>query len=182
MKPSSWSSLLLLACIGLGACAKTTITDHVLAAKPPVDAARLGRSLLVVETALPDAQGKGASPGSAEAIRLIRESFAAAGTAEADSEERLLAKARAEGFDSLVLVRIEDYVRRGDLYVGIALPPVSWRTATLISLRLKALDTKTGAVIADLRRDRTRGGLYTLRSSRDLPAEMKALIQSLVRS
>ncbi|MBX7200920.1 MAG: hypothetical protein K1X51_16230 [Rhodospirillaceae bacterium] len=175
MKAGTWSRSLICACLLLGACAKTTITDHGLAAGP-LPATKLGKTLLVVEFALPatvEANGE-------EAARLIRESLPAAGTAAPDTDERLLARARADALDSVLIVRIEDYLRRGNLYLGVAIPPVSWDTSTLISLRVRALDAKTGAVIADVRRDRVRGGLFTLRRPEDLPAEMKAMLASLV--
>lgn len=176
MKSPSWSRPLMAACVLLAGCAKTTITDHGLAAGP-VPASRLGRPLLVVETALPAAETAGA-----EAARLVRESLPAAVSADPDSEDRLLAEARMRGLDSVLTVRIEEYARRGNLYLGVAIPPLSWDTSTLISLRVKALDARTGQVIADVRRDRVRGGLFTLRTPKDLPAEMKAMLASLVES
>ncbi len=179
MKARFWSRSLLALCLGLGGCAKTTVTDHSLqAVAAPVQAAKLGKTLLVVETALPAT----AAAAAVEAARLVRESLPATATAGPDREERLLVQARAQGLDSVLMVRIEDYARRGNLYLGVAVPPVSWDTSTLISLRVKVLDAKTGEVIADLRRDRLRGGLYTLRSPKDLPAEMKAMLASLVES
>lgn len=179
MKAPFWSSALVAASLALCGCARTTVTDHSLApVDGPMAAAKIGKPLLVVERALP----VNAKSDGAEAERLISQAFPGAETAAPAAEEQLLSQARARGLDSVLMVRVEEYARRGNLYLAVALPPVSWDTSTLISLRVKALDAKTGAVLADLRRDRLRGGLFTLRTPKDLPAELKAMLASLMES
>jgi hypothetical protein len=169
-------------CLVLAACAQTRVTDHAVSpASLPVDAERLGRTLLVVEPALPgDDQDRDSH--AAEATQVIRESLAVlpGRTGPSGSDESLLALARSSGLDSVLIIRVEEYARRGNLYVALAVPPVSWDTKTTVSLRLRALDARTGEVIADLRRDRVRGGLYTDRTAGDLPDELRETLRSLL--
>jgi hypothetical protein len=168
----------------LCACAETQVTDHTVSpVDQPINAARLGRALVVIESALPTDDSE-REARAAEASRLVRESLAFVtgriAEGEPDGDDQLLSLARNNGLDSVLIVRIEDYARRGNLYVALAVPPVSWDTNTSVSLRLKALDARTGAVLADLRRDRVRGGLFTNRTTADLPDEIRATIESLV--
>lgn len=166
-------------CLLLAACAETRVTDHALGPQP-LAAARSGRTLLVVETALP-----AASPDrdrrAAEVTRLVREHLAATAThvATPDRDDVLLAQARAEGLDTVSVVRVEDYGREGNLYIGLGVPPVSWDTKTVVSLRVRVLDARTGAILTDMRRDRTRGGHFTARTEEDLPAELEQALESL---
>ncbi len=182
MKTSLSSSLLLALCLGLAACAETRVTDRaVSSASRSVSAERLGRALLVVEAALP-----GDSPDrdvrAAEAVRHVWQAldFASGEVTESASEEQLLAHARDGGLDSVLIVRVEDYARLGNLRIGFSLPPVSWETNTVVSLRLRVLDVRTGAVVTDLRRDRVRGGLFSYRTVEDIPGELREVLRTLV--
>lgn len=179
MKPLLRSSLLVMLTLLPVGCAKTTVTDHaaVLPAERAVSTQRLGRTLLVIETALPDDKSALAD----EARERLRAALSGlpGHPAEPDTEVRLLERARAEGLDSVLMVRVEDYARRGELSLGLAVPPVNWSTRTVVSLRLRALDAADGTVIADLRRDRECGGPYTLRGTDDLASEMMAVVGSL---
>lgn len=167
-------------CLLLAACAETRVTDHAFGPQPSGVGARSGRTLLVVETALP-ASTPDRERRAAEVTRLVREHLAAAAThvAAPDRDDALLAQARAEGLDTVSVVRVEDYAREGNLYVALAVPPVSWDTRTVVSLRVRMLDARTGATLTDVRRDRTRGGLFTARTEEDLPAELEQALQSL---
>ncbi|HXP97958.1 MAG TPA: hypothetical protein VN809_14680 [Telmatospirillum sp.] len=160
------------------------MTDHAVSpTNSTVDTSRLGQTLLVVESALPGDDAE-RDVRAAEATRIVRESLAFVtgrfGEGELAGDDQLLGIARANGLDSVLIVRIEDYARHGNLYVALAVPPVSWDADTTVSLRVRALDAKTGAVFADLRRDRVRGGLFVNRTTGDLPEEIRAAIQSLV--
>jgi hypothetical protein len=176
------SSLALALCLGLAACAQTLVTDHAVPLKgQAVEAGRLGRTLLVVELALPGGD-KDLEARGAEASQVIRESLPVATglIGQPDSDEHLFALARSSRLDSIMIIRVEEYARHGNLYVGLAVPPVSWDSNTTVSLRLRALDARTGAVIADLRRDRVRGGRFTNRTPADLPGELRETLGSLV--
>lgn len=182
MKAIPTSSLLIALALGMAACAETRVTDHAApSTAKSANSESLGRTLRVVETAFPENLPDRAEL-AAEAIQLTRSTLASVPgeDAQPDSEANLLALARAKGLDSVLVVRIEDYARRGNLYVSVAVPPVSWDTNTTISIRLRALETRTGTVIADVRRDRVRGGLFTTRTKADLPDEMKEILKSLV--
>lgn len=182
MKSRRSSSLLIAFCLGLTACAETRVTDHVaVPADPPLSVGRQGNVLLVVETALPD-DGPDRDARSDEAARLVRQSLESvtgrvSGMA---GEERLLALARSDGLESVMVVRVDDYARRGVLHIGVSLPPLTWETSTVVSLRLRVIDVRTGAIVADVRRDRVRGGLFTRRTAEDLPDELKEALRSLV--
>lgn len=176
------SSLTATALLGLAACAETTVTDYApLFSATSVDQAHLGRALLVVETATPQDDPE-RDRLAAEGDEVVRRTLAqvTAAVASPDNEERLLGQARASSLDSVLIVRIEGYARRGHLAVGIAVPPVIWDTQTVVSLRVRAIDVRTGTVIADLRRDRVRGGLFTLRSRADLPSELEDALGSVL--
>jgi len=176
------SSLLLALALTLAACAETRVTDHALSSElTAVSHQRLGRTLLVIEVALPADQPERAVRLE-EVSALIRTQLAPVTAAVVPSgpDNALLAQARGLGLDTVTVVRVEDYVRRGNLYLSLALPPVSWDTATTVSLRLRVLDVHSSTVIADLRRDRVRGGLFTLRSADDLPEELQQALRSLM--
>lgn len=179
MSHSFSSRFAILMALSLGACAETRVTDRVPTAMPTI-AATTNRTLLVVETALP-AEMPERDTRAAEAAEVTRGHLAAriGGVAETGSDEVLAAEARSKGLDSVSVVRIEDYARRGNLYVGVALPPVSWDTKTEVSVRLRVIDAQTGATTRDLRRDRVRGGRFTLRSPKDLPGELAETLDSL---
>jgi hypothetical protein len=182
MKQLRSSSLLACACLVLAACVETSVTDHAaLKAAPGLDAARLGRTLLVVETALPDDDAARDAHATAT-IGLVRATLAGlpGAAADPDTEANLLARAKSGGFDSVLIVRVEDYTRHGAVRIGLAVPPVVWETSTLVSLRLRALAAGSGAVLADLRRDRVRGGLFTDRTEADLPDELAVTLRSLI--
>lgn len=176
------SSLLLAFSLMTAACAQTRVTDHAVTPEATsVAADRIGRTLLVVETALP-ADMPERQARAAEVAGMIRGQLAAltGEIAAPDRDEALLAQARAKGLDTVSVVRVEDYVRNGNLYLAVAVPPVSWDTATTVSLRLRVLDARSGNLVADLRRDRVRGGMFTLRSAEDLPDELHQTLRSLI--
>lgn len=171
------STLALLSALALTACAETRISDR---AAVPTAPQSLAATLLVVETALP-ADTPERDRRAAEAERLTGKLLSArvgATTAPA-ADAALAAEARARGLSSVSVVRIEDYARRGNLYVAVAVPPVSWDTRTEVSVRLRVIDAASGTTASELRRDRTRGGLFTLRSPDDLPGELAAMLDSL---
>ncbi|MGE5476212.1 MAG: hypothetical protein ACM3Q1_06125 [Bacteroidales bacterium] len=174
------STLAILLALGLAACAETRVTDRA-ATQATIPAKLAGKTLLVVETALP-ADTPEREARAAEAVALVRQHLApvTGGEAAPASDEALAAQARAQGLDSVSVVRVEDYARRGNLYVAIALPPVAWDTRTEVTLRLRVVDARTGATLTDLRRDRVRGGLFTLRKAEDLPAELTETLNSLL--
>lgn len=183
MKRILWSSFVVVGLLVTASCARTTVTDH--ATLPPSDvlaADRLGSTLLVVETALPSVEGADDDGRAEEAVRTARQtlSFLTARPGAASAETELLRRATAAGLDSVLVIRVEDYRRTGELHIGLAVPPVSWETRTVVSVRLRALNVLDGRVIADLRRDRVRGGLYTHRTIEDLPGELAETLRSLV--
>lgn len=171
------STLALLSALTLTACAETRVTDRAAAPTPPQS---LGSTLLVVETALP-ADTPERERRAAEAERLAGEFLSArvGGTTAPAPDAALAAEARARGLSSVSVVRIEDYARRGNLHVALAVPPVSWDTRTEVTTRLRVIDVASGTTASELRRDRTRGGLFALRSPDDLPGELAAMLDSL---
>lgn len=183
MKRVLRSSLVVAALLSAASCTRTTVTDHAAMPNSQVlRADRLGRALLVIETALPSGEGAEVEQRAAEAVRTLREtlSFLPTRPGAAAAETELLRRAAAAGLDSVLAIRVEDYRRTGELHLGLAVPPVSWETRTVVSVRLRAVDARTGEVIADLRRDRVRGGLYTHRTADDLPGELAETLRSLV--
>jgi len=171
----------------LGACAETSVTDHLVvpstlsAEQSPLHLTQLGRALVTIETALPeDAWDRDKRIVEAEKMVVAALAPITGQLVPADSEAALLAKARAAGLDSVIIIRVEDYERYGHLTIGIDLPPLKWDTNTTVSLRVRALDAHDGKVLADLRRDRVRGGLFTRRTAEDLPQEMNELLLSLI--
>lgn len=176
MNTSLPSTLAILAALTVAACAETRISDR---ATQPVQPRTLEHTLLVVETALPadtpDLAQRTAEVGTAVHALLDHR---VGGTADTAPDAALAAEARTRGLNSVSVVRIEDYARRGTLSLGVALPPLSWDTRTDVSVRLRVIDAATGTA-TEMRRDRTRGGLYTLRSPQDLPEELAATLASL---
>lgn len=173
------SRIAILLAASLTACAETRVTDRAMT-PAPAQAKLSGKTLLVVETALPDdAPEREAS--SAEAAMLVRQRLdgITGGMAAPAADEVLAAQARAKGLDSVSMVRVEDYARRGNLSVALAVPPVAWDTRTEVTIRLRVIDARTGATLTDLRRDRVRGGMFTLRSAEDLPGELGEALNSL---
>lgn len=173
------SRIAVLLALSLGACAETRVSDRPPVAMPTT-AATPNRTLLVVETALP-ADTPERDTRAAEVVELTRSHLAPrmGAVATPASDEVLAAEARHKGLESVSVVRIEDYARRGNLHVALALPPVSWDTRTEISVRLRVIDARTGTTTGELRRDRVRGGLFTLRSPKDLPSELTETLDSL---
>lgn len=179
----------------LAGCSSVRTQDSVavgpIAADVPVIEARsLGRVLLVpIVSASPAGPVASADtvrealstlpPGSIMTPESLLGPTPAGGWATVD-EGRLLAAARGAGLSSVMIVRVDDYVRRGTLSVAVAVPPVSWDTKTAVGVHLRVLDAATGAVRADVRRVRENGGLYTLRTADDLPQELNAAVASLV--
>jgi hypothetical protein len=173
---------MIAAALALGGCAETQVTNHTPQSERislPIE--RLGHTLLVVENALPHGDHE-AWDQTADLTTLISGYLgqAVGGSTTTHSDADLLSQARAQGLDSVTIVRIEEYARHGTLSVNIALPPVSWETHTLVSLRLRVLDVKTGHTEIDLRQDRKNGGPMTLRSRQDLPKELQESLSSLV--
>lgn len=173
------SRIAILLALSLSACAETRTSDRATAAMPAVTATP-NRTLLVVETALP-ADTPERDTRAAEATEVTHRHLAArmGAVAESGGDDTLAAEARSKGLDSVSVVRIEDYARRGNVYVALALPPVSWDTKTEISVRLRVIDARSGATTRELRRDRVRGGRFTLRSPQDLPGELRETLDSL---
>lgn len=192
VRPLSAASLLL----AVAGCAATSVTDHSPSGAASAGAAvirsgQLGRTLLVTDMALPahvEARAEREAEARAVAARTIatltsREVVAAErllGEAAGGDEARVLAAARANGFDNVIFLRIEDYQRNGELLVAVAVPPVAWKTETAISLRFRVLEAADGTVLADIRRDRVNGGFFALRKVEDLPAELDLALRSLV--
>lgn len=157
---------------------------------PVIEARSLGRVLLVpiisASSAGPVASADTVRealatlpPGSVVTPESLLGPAPAGGWATVD-EGRLLAAARGAGLSSVMIVRVDDYARRGTLSVAVAVPPVSWDTKTAVGVHLRILDAATGAVRTDVRRVRENGGLYTLRTAEDLPGELTAVVASLV--
>jgi hypothetical protein len=170
------SSLAIAAALMLAACAETRISDHTTESPRP---AALDRTLLVVETALPaDTPDLESRTAEAQAVVHALLDHRVGGMAAMAPDAALSTEARARGLGSVSVVRIEDYARRGNLYVALALPPVSWDTRTDISVRLRVIDAQSGTA-SEMRRDRTRGGLFSLRSPADLAPELAATLESL---
>lgn len=170
------SSLTIAAALMLAACAETRVSDHATESPRP---APLERTLLVVETALPaDTPDPERRTAEAQAVVHALLDQRVGGVAATAPDSALAAEAQARGLSSVSVVRIEDYARRGNLYVALAVPPVSWDTRTDISVRLRIIDVQSGTA-TELRRDRTRGGLFTLRSPADLPEELGKTLETL---
>lgn len=170
------SSMAIAAALMLAACAETRISDRTTESPRP---ATLERTLLVVETALPaDTPDLELRTAEAQAVVHALLDQRVGGVAATAPDTALAAEAKARGLGSVSVVRIEDYARRGNLYVALAVPPVSWDTRTDISVRLRIIDTQSGTA-TELRRDRTRGGLFTLRSPADLPEELGKTLETL---
>ena len=190
----------LIGSLAFAGCAETKVEDHATLAAanaaPVAAAAKLGRVLVVEEAALP-ADLPDRSRHQAEAERAVWKAVTAlsltdaipaatvlgirpaAGWASLD-DASLLAAGRRAGADTMMTLRVEEYACSGNLYLAIALPTVWWDSKTSVSLRLRLLDVRSGKVLADLRRDRERGGTYVDRTPDELPDELKASLRSLI--
>jgi len=177
------SSSLLAALSLLAGCVDTTIADHAMTT-PPTDASANtnananAKTLLVIETAL-GTDDPAANVHAAQASREIVAEMPGAILAAPAPEAALLASARAQGCARIVVLRVEDYAVHGAVRVGLALPPLSWESYAVVSLRWRALDATTGEVLADLRRDRRSGGAFALGREARLPQELSAVVQGL---
>ena len=190
----------LICSLAFAGCAETKVEDHAALASanagPVASAAKLGRVLVVEEAALPadlpdrarrQAEAERAVWKAVSALSLLDTIPAAtvlgispaAGWASLD-DASLLAAGRRAGADTVMILRVEQYARSGNLYLAIALPPVWWDSKTSVSLRLRLLDVQSGKVLADLRRDRERGGTYVDRTADELPDELEASLRSLI--
>lgn len=170
------SSLAIATALMLAACAETRISDHSTESPRP---APLERTLLVVETALPaDTPDLEHRTAEAEATVHALLDHRVGGVAAMAPDAELSAEAQRRGLASVSVIRVEDYARRGNLYVALAVPPVSWDTRTDVSVRLRVIDAQ-GGTATELRRDRTRGGLFTLRAPADLPEELGKTLETL---
>ena len=190
----------LICGLAFAGCAETKVEDHAALAAtnaaPVASAAKLGRVLVVEEAALP-ADLPDRARHQAEAERAVWKAMTAlsltdaipaatvlgirprAGWASLDDASLLAAGRRARA-DTVMILRVEEYARSGNLYLAIALPPVWWGSKTSVSLRLRLLDVRSGKVLADLRRDRERGGTYVDRAADELPDELVASLRSLI--
>ena len=190
----------LICSLAFAGCAETKVEDHAALASanagPVASAAKLGRVLVVEEAALP-ADLPDRARHQAEAEQAVWKAVSAlslpdaipaatvlgvrpaAGWASLD-DATLLAAGRRAGADTVMILRVEQYARSGNLYLAIALPPVWWDSKTSVSLRLRLLDVQSGKVLADLRRDRERGGTYVDRAADELPDELVASLRSLI--
>jgi hypothetical protein len=180
----------ILQAVLLAACV-TRVADHVAAGQPPL--CRPGAPDLGVVAVLPQvvwrADQKEPEARRAIAEASLRESFAELpcarvpgpgamrgfGDWSARPEADTLRALAAEGVDTAILVRVEELTPL--LAISI---PVLWSSYSQVDLRLRVLDTRSGAVRLDVHRGRLRGGAFAVRGTGPLQAEMTTALRGLV--
>ena len=162
---------------GLASCSHTSIDEHVgPGSSKTISPAQLGHVLLVIETALP-------TPSFTEqASQCVREAVAFLPHSEAnsDTESHLLQIAQSQHLNSVLIIRAEDYQFDNNFGIYLSLLPIRWTAQTAVSIRIKALDAKSGTVLADLRKDRVTETTYKNLFTEERSEEMKALIASIL--
>lgn len=94
------------------------------------------------------------------------------------SESKLLKEFESEGVDTIILIRIEELSPR--FFITFSLPFL-WAGTSEVDFRIRALSVKTGAVLADMRIKRSRGGPFNIRPAEWARLELSAALESFIQ-
>ncbi len=93
--------------------------------------------------------------------------------------EKLLAKFSNEGFDTVIIIRIEELTPRLNITFSI---PFLWSGENEADFHVKVISVKTGKVFNDMRIQRVTGGLFHIRPAEWSKDELYLALQQIVQS
>jgi len=94
------------------------------------------------------------------------------------SEAKTLEKFSNEGFDTIIIIRIEELTPRLNVTFSI---PFLWSGSNEADFRVKVISIKTGKVLNDMRIKRVTGGLFNIRPAEWSKDELYSALQKIVK-
>lgn len=94
-------------------------------------------------------------------------------------ESELLTQFSKEGVNTIILVRIEELTPR--LFFTFSLP-ILWGGSNEADFRIRALSTKSGAVLTDIRVKRSTGGPFNIRPAEWARDELSAALKAVINN
>ena len=94
------------------------------------------------------------------------------------SEAKILEKFSNEGFDTIIVIRIEELTPQ--LYITFSLPFL-WSGSNEADFRVKVMSIKSGKVLNDMRIKRVTGGLFNIRPAEWSKDELYAALLKIVK-
>ncbi|MDH5181631.1 MAG: hypothetical protein OEZ39_00315 [Gammaproteobacteria bacterium] len=82
-----------------------------------------------------------------------------------------------EGADTIILIRIEELTPRLEITWSL---PFLWSGSSEADFRVRAIDTKSGAILTDMRIKRSRGGPFNIRPADWAQQEFAAALQAVI--
>ena len=93
-------------------------------------------------------------------------------------EEELLNKFSDEGFDTVIIIRIEELTPRLNITFSL---PFLWSGSNEADFHIKVISVKTGKVLNDMRVQRVTGGLFHIRPAEWSKDELYLALKQLVK-
>jgi len=94
------------------------------------------------------------------------------------TEEKLLTKFSDEGFDTVIIIRIEELTPRLNVTFSI---PFLWSGSNEADFHIKVISVKTGEIFNDMRIQRVTGGLFHIRPAEWSKDELYLALQQLIK-
>ena len=94
------------------------------------------------------------------------------------SEEKLLEKFSNDGFDTVIIIRLEELTPRLNITFSI---PFLWSGSNEVDFRVKVISIKTGKILNDMRIKRVTGGLFNIRPAEWSKDELYAALLNIVK-
>ncbi len=94
------------------------------------------------------------------------------------SENNILSQFSAEGFDTIIIIRIEELTPKLNITFSI---PFLWSGSNEADFRVKVISVKTGKVLNDMRIKRETGGLFNIRPAEWSKDELYYALHNIVK-
>ena len=94
------------------------------------------------------------------------------------SEAKIIEKFSSEGFDTIVIIRIEELTPRLNVSFSI---PFLWSGSNEADFRVKVISIKSGRVLNDMRIKRATGGVFNIRPATWSKDELYAALLTIIK-
>lgn len=94
------------------------------------------------------------------------------------TEDKLIEQLSVEGFDTVVIIRIEELTPRLNITFSV---PFLWSGANEADFHIKVISIKTGKILNDMRIQRITGGLFHVRPAEWSKEELYLAIKEIVK-
>ena len=93
-------------------------------------------------------------------------------------ESKLLSRFASEGVDTIIIIRVEELTP--NLHITFSVPFL-WGGSNQADFRIRALSTKTGTVLNDIRINRVTGGVFHIRPAEWSGEELNAALSEMIK-